>query len=130
MSVLDEVAIFLQTAGVGTIGTDLFKGSRPDEPDDCVTIYEYPGNASEYVQNKPTPNQESVQLQIVGRGKQYEVVRAKVKIAWDAMQLVQATLSGVKYRRLHPNASLGLIGRDNNDRVLIGFNATAEKEPS
>lgn len=45
---LDEMASFLQTAGQGTFGTNLFIGYRPDSPDDVISLYNGGGPPVEY----------------------------------------------------------------------------------
>lgn len=45
---LDELASYMQTNGIGTLGTDLFAGQLPESPDACVALYEYGGLAPEH----------------------------------------------------------------------------------
>lgn len=77
------------------------------------------------------PNQEAPSIQIMGRGRDYSLVRARVKRAWDILSAINGqTIGGTHYRYCRVTNSPGLIGRDGNDRVLIAFNAVAEKEVS
>jgi hypothetical protein len=65
----------------------------------------------------------------MGRGENYESVRAMVQAAWVALgKITNMTLSGHRYIEVRPSSSPALIGRDANDRVLIGFNASVIKE--
>jgi len=131
MPVLDEIGALLQTGGVGVISRDLFLGLRPEQPDECLTVGEYPGNASTYVQNIATPLHESPQIQISSRGMDYERTRAKAKAAWDVLNHVtNQLLSGTRYVSIRPSSPVALIGRDQNGRVIVGFNATVVKEVS
>jgi hypothetical protein len=129
---LTEVATYLQAEGVAQMGQTLFTGMRPETPDECLTIHEYSGQGPEY-QNDGShaggPARERPQLQVMGRGKDYESVRAMVQAAWVALaRVTNRMLSGVWYQEIRPSSSPALIGRDSNDRVLIGFNASVVKE--
>ena len=130
---LDEVGAYLEVQGVATLEQDLWLGSRPEEgTDPIIVVAEYPGQAPEY-QNDSTagfgPVRENPQLQIMGRGEDYQAVRAKVQAAWIALSKVtNQVLSGKRYLSIRPNSSPALIGRDQSDRVLVGFNATVNKE--
>jgi Bacteriophage minor capsid protein len=129
---LTELANYLDSLNVAKMGQNLFTGTRPEEPDEVLTLHEYPGQAPEY-QNDGAfaggPARERPQVQVMGRGKDYESVRAMVQAAWVALAKVTNTrLSGVWYQEIRPSSSPALIGRDGNDRVLIGFNASVVKE--
>jgi hypothetical protein len=101
----------------------------PDEPDTVLVVYEYPGGPPEYVQESFSPIAESPQLQVVSRAARYEDAAALAFAAWRALAVVtNATLSGTKYRSIRPNSSPGIMRRDTNDRMLVFFNATVEKE--
>lgn len=131
MPVLDELGWLLDNREVAKLDVSLFLGVRPETPDDCLTVYEYPGGPPEYVQNKIGPNRERVQIQVVGRGRDYPIVRMLVKRAWDTLSAINgATIQGTRYQSVMANNSPGLIGRDSNDRLLIAFNASVEKEIS
>lgn len=130
MATLDELKDYL--ADATTVDEDIiFKGSSPDAPDDVLVLYEYPGNAPEYVQESFDPSQEKPQIQVVARSKRYEVAKERADIAWQALaRITNATLGSTRYRSVRPNGSPGLIRRDANDRLLVGFNASVEKEVS
>jgi hypothetical protein len=131
MSTLTEIGDYLEGLGIGTLATDLFLGSRPDSPDKVLVVYQYPGNAPEYVQSAFSPSAESPQIQVVARAVKYEDADALASSAWSALAAVtNASLGGTYYRSIRPNSSPGTMGRDSNDRVLVFFNATVEKEVS
>jgi hypothetical protein len=131
MTTLTELGDYLEDLGLGTLATDLFLGSRPDAPDEVTALYQYPGGPPEYVQSSFSPIAEVVQIQVVTRAIAYEDADARASSVWSALAIItNATLGGTHYRSIRPNASPGLMGRDSNDRVLIFFNATVEKEVS
>jgi hypothetical protein len=128
---LTELANFLEQQNVAKKGRNLFVGTRPEEPDELITLHEYPGMAPEYQNDGRSagPVRERPQVQVMGRGKDYESVRALVQSAWVVLSKVtNQTIGGVWYQEIRPSSSPALIGRDANDRVLIGFNASVVKE--
>lgn len=132
MSTLSELGDYLE-AEVHTVSqaTNLFLGSRPDTPDTVLVIYEYAGSSPEYTQESFRPSAESVQIQVVARAIDYEEAKALASEVWSVLACVTNTdLSGTHYRSIRPNASPALLGRDANDRNLVYFNATVEKEVS
>lgn len=46
---LDAIGTILQAAAVGTVGTDIFKGTMPETPDACIAIYEYGSQSPERI---------------------------------------------------------------------------------
>jgi len=128
---LTDMALYLEAQGVAKRGNDLFAGTRPEEPDQVLTVWEYPGMAPEYQNDGAStgPVRERPQLQVMGRGKDYESVRAMVQSAWIALgRVTNQVINGTRYIEIRPSSSPALIGRDSNDRVLIGFNASILKE--
>jgi hypothetical protein len=134
MSTLSEIGDFLDGLGVASQdgpNKNLFLGGRSDHPDTVLALYPYPGGAPEYVQNSFSPSTERVQLQVVARAVRYEDADRLISLAWAALAAItNATISGTKYLSIRPNSSPGLMGRDANDRVILFFNATVEKEVS
>ena len=129
MSTLSELGDYLEGLGVATSAVDLFLGSRPEEPDTVLVLYQYPGGPPEYVQSSFSPIAEAMQIQVVARALKYEDAEALCYAAWTALApITNATLGGTFYRSVRPNASPSLLMRDPNDRVLFFFNATVEKE--
>lgn len=136
MSTLTELGDYLSTALGLTQGSaadpdgNLFLGTRPDAPDYVLVVYQYPGGEPEYVQNQFTPNVERPQIQVVARAKDYDTADRLCARAWAALAPVRnTTISGTKYRSIVAQGR-GLIGVDTNDRPLVAFNATVEKEVS
>lgn len=138
MSTLSEIGDLLATALGLTQGSaadadgNLFLGVRPDAPSLCLVVYQYPGGDSEFVQNHAAPNAERAQIQVVARGESndYESADRLCARAWNVLAPIRnATLSGTKYRSIMAQ-NRGLIGVDSNDRPLVAFNATVEKEVS
>jgi len=133
LMLLDELGAWLAAApqSIGVAGTDLFLGSTPDSPDACTTVREYAGEAPERTLG-PSTAYEQPRIQIVCRaGKDdYAAARTKAEAVYKVIDKAELTLSGVHYLRIEPLQSPFTIGRDENDRWLIGFNASVMKEIS
>lgn len=137
MSTLADLADFLEGLGLVTLPNppavvgDLFLGTRPDKPPKITCLYEYPGGAPEYVQDQQLPVAEKPQLQVVTRAKTYEEAHDQAWRVWRALAVVtNATLGTTYYRSIRPNGSPAVLLRDSDDRVLMFFNASIEKEVS
>lgn len=131
MSTLSELGDYLSTTLSLIQSTQLFLGSRPDAGNDPIlVIYQYPGGDPEYVQNKFTPNVERAQIQVVARAEDYDAADRLCARAWAALAPIRnVTISGTKYRSIMVQGR-GVIGVDTNNRTLVAFNATVEKEVS
>ena len=47
MSTAIDIATYLQVQGYGTVGTEIFYGFMPDDPNDAICVYETSGRPSE-----------------------------------------------------------------------------------
>lgn len=97
--VLDDLGTFLQTAGVGILGTTLFKGRLPlDAPnvlvqDSAMALIEVPGLPSDRVHDGPAANIEQPMIQIVSRGLPHDYMDARTRA--EAAYLALDGLSNV-----------------------------------
>ncbi len=133
--VLDDIAVHLQTQGLGTIGSSLFKGYLPDEPDVCVAIVEISGDQPIDTMGATlgTINVDRPALQILCRAAQddYEAARVKAESAYRALHnLVDTTVNGIRYLNITANRPPAPIDRDENSRWVIGFEIDVWKEVS
>lgn len=136
MPLLDEIAARLVAQGVGTVGGDIFMGSKAVIPAGGVGPYlsltETGGSGSKRTHNGTPVAQPTVH--ILSRAKAYNVARAKIVLAWNALGgdkgLHNITLSGTFYQSITPRQQLTDIGLDAEARPCIVFNIEAEKAPS
>lgn len=126
MSHLDDIATALQSASVGTIGTDLFKGRMPETPVACVSLQTYPGRAPQYVEEQSTPGYERPAFQVMVRNSDHATAETKARAAFDALTLIRnVTVGGTRFLAIRPYQSPFELSRDENDRVLYAFNFEA-----
>ena len=122
-----DIATFLAAQGVGTVGTDIFVGREPSEPDEVISIFDIGGIA-------PNPKflRDEPQIQCRVRGAVNDYDNAFIKA-----QLIKDTLLGAQPRRLNGTdyvlfTQIGEIlslGYDENNRVALVSNWQLVREP-
>lgn len=135
MPLLDEIAARLVAQGVGTVGSNIFLGSKaviPAGDGPYISLTETGGMFSIRTHNGTPVAQPTAQ--ILCRAENYMTCRTKLKAAFDALGgdkgLHNITLSGTFYQSLIPRQQLTDIGLDGKGRVMIVFNIEAMKQPS
>jgi hypothetical protein len=122
--VLCEIGTYLKNQGVGTPGTDMFLGLMPDQPDDCVALFEYAGSPPDLHWNGEYPG-----LQVRVRNKSYAAARTKIGEVMEKLHgLHEQTLSGTRYLLIKARGSPEVLKRDNNNRVELFVNFEIIKE--
>jgi len=122
--VLREIGAYLATKSIGTVGTDIFLGLMPDQPDNCIALFEYAGSPPDLHWNGEYPG-----LQVRVRNKSYAAARTKIGEAMTALHgLHEQTLSGTRYLLIKARGSPEVLKRDNNNRVELFVNFEIIKE--
>jgi len=130
MALLDDLGTYLATqVGTLTLGTNLYLGRMPDEPDTCVALYEYGGDAPVNVMGGDSmPPVEQPRIQILTRASGYSSARTLALECWTAVEAVlNESLSGTLYHRVSANQSPFPLERDSRDRVLFAQNFRVQK---
>lgn len=98
MSHANELAVYLATKGLGlTVGTNLFVGSEPTTPADCVTLYDTGGSAP-YQDYSGSSFVTHPSVQIRARNSAYLTGDILINDIKDVVkQIVHTTLSGARY---------------------------------
>jgi predicted sugar kinase len=133
MATRDEIADFLEDAGVGTVGTTIFKGQMPGTPDACVAVIETPGREPVHTFGSAGIAIEYPRVQIRCRGaaSDYATPAAQAQTAYVALAAVaNESIDGTLYHSIDPLQSPFLIEKDAKNRIVIGFNAQLTKELS
>lgn len=125
MALLEDIGTYLEAESIGTQGTDLFIGMMPDEPDNCVAIYQYSGLApvkamtivpGEYVMEQPRVN-------VMVRNSSFQNAQAKAQAVFDAL----GGYSAGNILFIDALQSPYQLGPDQNNRQLIGCNFEVTK---
>jgi len=128
---VEDIAGRLVIAGHGTIGTDLFMHMMPEEPDECIAIFAYEGEAPRYVHDQVAFDTEAPRIQVMIRSAQpntaYETAYA---VLYSLETIRNEVINGVRYLTVKPTTSPEIIERDGNGLYLAVVNFMAEKEAS
>ena len=123
---LSDIGNYLQAQGIGTLGTNIFLGLIPDEPDNCVALFEYAGSPPDLHWSGEYPG-----LQVRVRNKSYAAARTKIGEVMEKLHgLHEQTLSGTRYLLIKARGSPEVLKRDNNNRVelFVNFEIIKERE--
>lgn len=121
---LREIGAYLQSQGIGTLEANLFLGLMPDQPDNCIALFEYAGSPPDLHWPGEYPG-----LQVRVRNKSYAAARTKIGEAMTALHgLHEQTLSGTRYLLIKARGSPEVLKRDNNNRVELFVNFEIMKE--
>lgn len=120
--ILDAIGSVLQTAAVGTLGTDLFLSRTPDTPDACVTVLESGTGYVMYTHGTTGPALYVTNVQVITRGvrEDYETPRTKITAVATALEAVnETTASSIRLLRIEQIARPVPLGYDDNERPRI-----------
>jgi len=123
---LKEIGTYLQSQGIGTLGANLFLGLMPDQPDNCIALFEYAGSPPDLHWNGEYPG-----LQVRVRNISYAAGRAKIgEVAKKLHGLHEQNLSGTRYLLIKARGSPEVLKRDNNNRIelFVNFEIIKERE--
>lgn len=131
---IDELAAYAVTAGVGTLGVNLFTFGLVPDPDKQVAIVPYKGGMeSEQAFGSDSLKWEYPRLQIISRSDVNDPRPAALvaETAYRAFGKITAeTLSNTFYHRCCVLQPPFLLGVDDSGRYLFAFNVELEKEVS
>lgn len=120
----DDIAAYLETAGVGTLNTDMFIGLLPDTTSNCIALYQYAGNAPELVGGLENPR-----LTVRVRNTTYANGQEKAQDVLKALHtLHEQTLNGTRYLYVRAVGSVNQLGRDHEKRALFTIDFIVTKE--
>ena len=112
------------SGGFGLVfGTDLFISEMPTEPDNCVCVYDYPGEAQGLFGHEHP----SVQIKVRNRDYQtgYNLCRDLKYGLHDEYN--NTTINSTRYIRIHCITDIFPLGRDEKNRYLFSINFRAER---
>jgi hypothetical protein len=124
---LDDLADYLSSQGHGTVGTDIFLSAMPGDTASgtLVVLYET-GGVFPIRAMASSPGQarmERPRVQIVVRGDDYPVARAKANDIWRSLDgLPQRTINATTYFTVSAVQSPFQLGPDLNNRTKIACN--------
>ena len=115
-----DIASFIQTGVLGTVGTDIFIGKEPKGPDAVITVYDTSGEASQagFSYEKP-----SVQVRVRGEQNGYAAAYSLIKDIFDLLHGKSNTTIGVnRYIGIWAIDNPTAMGQDENERPIFVLN--------
>jgi len=122
MSVVKDIADFLEDNSIGTVGTNIFCADMPDTPNDLVCLFEYAGNPPMLNEDIDQPG-----VQVRARNTDYETARAKLQTIQnllmrvgyteDATYFDGMTINSTRYLRITPAQGITSLGVDAKNRA-------------
>lgn len=107
-----DIAEYLQTQAIGTVGTNIFVGYLPDTPTTAIAIYDTAGRPSQ-IHEIDRPN-----FQVVVRDTSYLNAATKIQSIQALLQnLTNTTINGQFYADISNLQAPFSIGRDEEKRV-------------
>lgn len=133
--ILDDLGTYLAESGVGILepdtGANMFRGIMPNAPDACIAIFETPGAFPDAIlESTDGAKYERPHIAVWSRGTRgdYAAARQVSQNVYDALKkIVNMTLGGKSYLQVTPLQPPFLLERDDEDRVIIAFNAEVLK---
>jgi len=128
---LDDIGDWLETQGVATKGTNLFKSIDPGTPDTAVILYEYAGLTPMDTMGVALTNTiERPNLHILIRGVDYAAAASKASAVFRAVHKLSGSINGTRYLYMHALQSPFDVGPDERGRPRMVCNFRAMKELS
>ena len=125
MSWIVAVADYLQANNLGTKGTTLFIGERPDIDGLTTLLTEYQGNTIETFASGIALYQPQLQVRVAGASEDYAAPRARlIAIQTLLAGVTNQTLSGIRFQRIRPSTTILALGQD--DVLAFEFSANFE----
>lgn len=122
---LDDLGFLLGATSVGVLNQTIFLGGFPTTPDTCINLEEYGGSAPLILHD--SSYYENPRVQVTVRAMDYQVARQLAENAHAALISHNTLLNNTRYLSIAPLQSPFAMGRDGNNRRLIGFNVEAMK---
>lgn len=120
---LASIKLYLEQQG---ITGDIRLGSMPDQPDNCIALFEYAGSPPDLHWLGEYPG-----LQVRVRDTSYPAGRARIEEVIRVLHgLHEQTLGGVRYLLFKARGSPEVLKRDASDRIefFVNFEIMKERE--
>jgi len=112
---LDDIAAYLATKGIGTVGVNIFEGSRPATPNQLVAVYQYAGEVPALVYGV---KMEYPGLQVWSRATSEPVAIQLLDKVVDALHgLSEYSTNYARYLCIEARSSPMDMGADANGRL-------------
>ena len=124
MSLADDLADVISSGGVGTVGTDIFKGIAPSTPDELTAIFETGGGPPVHAMSAgpATALMERPHVQVLTRALRADSARKRASDANRLLDALQRSVNGVRYHSVYALQAPFFLRRDEAGRVEYACN--------
>ncbi len=123
---LDDIADYLTTGGMGTVTKDFL----PDSPSTVITVYGTGGQAPTYTMSGRHVL-EQPRIQVVCRAESLQAAHQSAKGVYELLSGVRnRTINSVLYHWIEAVQEPFLLGRDGNARFTVACNYDVKKDRS
>ena len=110
-----DIALYLQSTGLGDLGTTLFVGNEPATPDEVTTIYDYPGDGDDTDELDEQPR-----FQVRTRGSYETAYHQQLEIKDALTRPTTGIVAPTSVFSLIVSInSIASLGRDGNQRYIM-----------
>lgn len=124
MSLVDDMADYLSTSGIGTIGTNLFKTLLPDSPDACVAIFATGGMEPAHAMGAGPGGAvaERPNIAVWSRDARPDNAEFLARKAFFLLDKLGRTINGVEYKAIFALQTPFFLQRDETGRAIYACN--------
>ena len=118
MSVVYDVLSALQSAGVGTLSSDLFGFSMPETPNNCIVVFPsggYPRDKAGFLQYP------SVMIHVRNTSSTTAEIKANSVIS-ALHRIANTTINGTRYQSIYSVNEAVSLGKDDQQRETLSIN--------
>ena len=121
MATLVDIANYLDANVAGlTLGTNLFIGRMPDDPNACVAVYEYGGTRPDQTMGGGLPVLQNPSIQVRVRDASYASAETTAILCSQALEaIVDETINTTRYNRVTAIQAPFPLERDPEDRIVF-----------
>jgi hypothetical protein len=117
MTMLTEIAGYLASAGLGTVGVDLFIEEIPATPDLCSMLFQSAGMGQELTMAGAGDRKPALQIRVRSAENDPGAGIAKIEAIAAALHgIANTTIGSTKYRLIRSMGDWGYIGNDDQGR--------------
>lgn len=125
MTVLEAIGDYLANHSQGTLAVDLFLARMPENPDVCVTVFEYEGTPplEAFGNTASSVDRPRIQIKVRASRDDYPTARDKAQAIRDLVGAISnETISGISLLRVKPLGGILPLGFDQQDRPIVAVN--------
>lgn len=126
MGMVEDVAAYLETNGLGTRAVDLFVAAMPASPADVVTLTQ--GGGHPPIDTMGRTDHEQLVLYVNLRNTSYPTGQTKIYAIFSLLHRFSGTMGSVRYVSSLARSSPVALGRDENSRHLWSLTFDMRKE--